>query len=391
MRVDIWHNILWASYKGAVFSALHEASAGFRDLEFRYFQMAETEGRRAGLGRVDSAHHRYPYRLLFQGSIDRVARPRLLARVLRETWRSPADLFILTGYDRVECWAQILIARVRGAKVAIFCDSTIHDRPQTFLRAKVKRLIFQSVDGIFCYGQRSAQYVSHYGARPEQIFQRCQAAALPPGYDAARAMQARVATRCGDPADRLLYVGRLAAEKGLDTLFDAFAELRAARPAATLVLAGVGSEEARLRLRAARLGIDDAVRFLGGLHAAQLQDEYRRASLLVLPSLSEPWGLVVNEALNNGCPVVVSDRCGCVPELVHEGVSGFVHRAGDVADLRDKLEIALQQLQDPQRTAQACVRIAGLYTPARAAQQIIVGARTLLHAEAQRRGMPSDV
>src|SRR5262249_35339737 len=67
VRIDIWHNILWSSYKGEVFSALH-AYADNNKFTVRFFQIAETEGNRVALSGVDLTHHRYPYRLLFKGS-----------------------------------------------------------------------------------------------------------------------------------------------------------------------------------------------------------------------------------------------------------------------------------------------------------------------------------
>jgi glycosyltransferase involved in cell wall biosynthesis len=81
----------------------------------------------------------------------------------------------------------------------------------------------------------------------------------------------------------------------------------------------------------------DSIRFIGFRNQSELPGLYDLCDVFVLPSEREPWGLVVNEAMNAGKPVVVSDRVGAGPDLVEEGVNGFVYPAGDVAALADRL------------------------------------------------------
>jgi glycosyltransferase involved in cell wall biosynthesis len=83
----------------------------------------------------------------------------------------------------------------------------------------------------------------------------------------------------------------------------------------------------------AELGLDEVVTLLGTRDISEFAPLFVRSVALVLPSYSEPWGYVVNESLSYGCPVVVSDRCGCVPELVVDGVTGFAFTAGNIEAL----------------------------------------------------------
>jgi glycosyltransferase involved in cell wall biosynthesis len=105
-----------------------------------------------------------------------------------------------------------------------------------------------------------------------------------------------------------------------------------------------------------------------------------RSMALVLPSHSEPWGLVVNEALSFGCPAVVSDRCGCVPELVIDGVTGFAFQAGDIGALSAALLAVCRLSQERLATAAECVRVISAYSPERAALRMLQGCTQFLEA-----------
>jgi glycosyltransferase involved in cell wall biosynthesis len=104
-----------------------------------------------------------------------------------------------------------------------------------------------------------------------------------------------------------------------------------------------------------------------------LYDEYARATCLVLSSVSEPWGLVVNDALSYGCSVVVSDNCGCAPELVLEGRTGCRFATSDGSNLRTKLGMAIAPSLSTEATVQRCIQLMRGFTPTTAAAAIING------------------
>ncbi len=313
MKLDIWHNLAWSRYKGAVFTALARQVAG-RAVDVHVTQIALTDSRRAALSDVAMERFDYPHDVLFRESYDDISTLDLYGRVLRECWCSNADVTIIPGVDRPEYWLRALILAIRGRKRAVFFDSTRYDRPQRPLRRLAKQLFFKLVPWTLSYGERSRAYTMSLGFRAERALVRPQAAYLPAGYDARHVPAQREELR--DPGNRVfLYVGRLSPEKGIDTLIDAFSQYRSVDPQAQLRIVGSGPEEAALKTLAAEHGVEGSVVFPGAMQDDALQKEYLRATALVLPSLSEPWGLVVNEALHHGCPVIVSDRCGCVPEL----------------------------------------------------------------------------
>jgi len=380
--VTIFHNVVWSRHKGEVFSALHRDSAGGA-IRYRFIQIAETEYFRLGFSDVDYSAHRYPMECLYHGCYEDVPVWKLTARLVAEVLRSRSDLIVLPGYHRPEYWAMLLACILTGKRRAVFCDSTGRDRPRRTLTSIPKRVFFGLCQGFFGFGERTREYLMSLGAPRARIFVPCQAAALPPGYRPEVALAERIRLREGG-APTFLYVGRLSPEKGLDTLLDAFAGLHREVPAATLRLVGSGPLDETLRARSAELGLGDAVQMVGSLQGEALSDEYYRAACMVLPSHSEPWGLVVNEAMNHGCPVIVSDACGCVPELVHQGDTGFAVPPRDAGALQAAMARALDAFADTPATAARCLAVMYGFSPAAAAGHIARGCAAILTGRRQR-------
>lgn len=377
-KIEIFHNVVWSKYKGGVFSALHTLVSEKNEFDVKFCQIAETDSDRVGLSGVDPTYHTYPYRLLFSGSYSAVPRPKRIATLFLQVWRSESDLVVLPCYDKPEYWAMWVAALLRRKKRAVFVDSTIHDRRQYFWKGVLKRLFLRRCHGVFAYGSRARDYVVGHGAHPRTVFQRCQAAALPHQYTVESAMTSRLESAPSPDAPRFLYVGRLSPEKSLDGLFHAFANVLRMIPGATLIVVGAGPQRHELESLSSFLQLESAIEFTGGMDAGSLGKEYASATCLVLPSESEPWGLVANEALSYGCPVIVSDRCGCVPELVVEGETGFIFSWGDVRELTARMVSAPTAFADTEATATRCLQVIAQFTPAKAAAQIIDGCRVIL-------------
>jgi glycosyltransferase involved in cell wall biosynthesis len=152
----------------------------------------------------------------------------------------------------------------------------------------------------------------------------------------------------------VLFCAKLQPWKGPMDLLEAFA--LANIPESYLVFAGDGPLRKDIEQRALALGISGRVRFLGFMNQSELPSVYCSSDLLVLPSLYEPFGLVVNEAMLCGCPVAVSDRVGAKYDLVRHNVNGFVFPATNVealavvlreffsdSEMRDRMSAAARQ------------------------------------------------
>ena len=373
MRVAIYHNNLWAKHKGVVFSQV-DLSGGSRGITPSFIQIAETEELRVTLGGVDLSYHQYPFRLLFRGSYDRAPLIRRNSALARDLFKNPVDLVIMPGYDRAEYWTMLLVCILLRRKRAVFCDSTTADRPRIAWRELAKRWFFRWCNGFFCYGIRSREYLMSYGVSESKIAIRCQAAALPRGYSSARVLshyESDWKARADEP--HFLYVGRLSAEKGLEDLFQAFCAVKTTYPRARLDLVGTGPLAEQLKSRVSALGMGTAISFLGTKSLEDISDLFLKCTALVLPSLSEPWGLVVNESLSYGCPVVVSSACGCVPDLVMEGLTGYSFEAGNVEALHRSLNSVRQLSVNRPAVARDCLAVIANFTPERSATQILDG------------------
>jgi glycosyltransferase involved in cell wall biosynthesis len=373
MRIAIYHNILWSKYKGVVFSQVHLDGAP-RGITPSFIQIAETEDIRVGLGGVDLSYHQYPFRLLFRGSISNAPLFRRIGALARDLYKNPVDLVIMPGYHRAEYWAMLVVCILLRRKRAVFCDSTLVDRQRAAWREWAKRWFFVWCNGFFCYGIRSKEYLMSYGVSESKIAYRCQAAALPHGYGVDKVLAHYQSNWHGQPDEpRFLYVGRLSIEKGLDDLFEAFCVLYKRLPGARLDLVGAGPLADELRRRVITLKMAHAISFLGSKGLEEIAVLFQASTALVLPSHSEPWGLVVNEALSYGCPVVVSSACGCVPDLVREGITGYAFEAGNVDDLVKAMDSVRHLSKDRQAVARQCLEVVSDYTPERAATQILDG------------------
>jgi glycosyltransferase involved in cell wall biosynthesis len=226
------------------------------------------------------------------------------------------DAVALAGYVRPEVLSAAGWARARGRPVVLMSESTAIDRPRVWWREAVKRRRLRRFDAALVGGPPHREYLAQLGFSRDRI-------AL--GYNAvdgewyARASDAARSAadaRAGLPArPYVLAVSRFAPEKNLPALVRAFAEARRGRPF-DLVLCGSGPDAGAIEAEAIRAGVTASVHRPGFLGPGGLARWYAGATALILPSLSEPWGLVANEAAASGLPLLVSERAGCASTLV---------------------------------------------------------------------------
>lgn len=185
------------------------------------------------------------------------------------------------------------------------------------LRRRLRRFLLSGADGVVVNGDSGARYIRSYDYPEERIHRVWQASPVAPGADGAKVGD-------GDTARplALLYVGRLVELKGLEPFvrdLRSWCESRTRRVELTLVGSGPLAE----RLRGLETGEQLALRADGPVAFGELERVYRSADLLVLPTLADEWGLVVNEAMACGLPVLGSVHSQAVTELVEEGRTGW--------------------------------------------------------------------
>jgi glycosyltransferase involved in cell wall biosynthesis len=352
LRVLIVHNLLWSHYKAAVFSELHRQARQSGAIELRVVQLAKTERSRLQLGDPAPSEHAYPYDLLFDGPIEEFGAARRFRSLLRAVRRFGPDVVNLTGYYDPAQVGLLAYCKLRGIRTILSTESNAFDHARRGWKERLKSALVRQFDGFFCFGTPSAQYLLALGARSDQILTDRAAvvndAEIRARYEAAHVHRDSARVERGLARRNFIYVGRLLELKNLQRLLDAFAD--AQRQTSTewgLVFLGEGPEKESLQARADALGTT-GVRFLPGVPWYEVPATFALGDALVLPSYTETWGLVVNEAMVCGLPVLVSDHCGCVPDLVRNGENGFTFDPFDVPALRGCL-LALMNADDAER------------------------------------------
>lgn len=218
--------------------------------------------------------------------------------------------------------------------------------PGLWLGRLLRRLIFARFQACLVVGKVNAAYYRASGVPRRKLF------AAPHAVDNDRFLAAAAVARTqaedlrsqlGIAADQLvvLFVGKFQMIKRPLDLLEAFARLPAdLAERAALVYVGDGHLIEPLRARIAQLGLRN-VHFLPFQNQSAMPSIYALGDVMVLPSQSETWGLVVNEAMNLACPVVVTDHVGCGPDLVIPGRTGWIYPTGDVVALSRCLGEAL--------------------------------------------------
>lgn len=251
-------------------------------------------------------------------------------------------------------------------------DSTYYDHPRSYVKELPKKFFLKFCDFALCYGSRSKEYLQMLGMRADRLQIRCQAAPAE-RLLAARAKQ-NIADGIPEGQKYFLYVGRLSPEKRVEDLIAAFAALLpATRTGTKLVIVGGGPSEAALKNLAKETGLAEDILFLGPMKMEEIVPYYAAAFALVLPSSSEPWGLVVNEGLLFGCPAIVSDVCGCAPDLIVPDQTGLIFSSKDVEDLSAKLARMIELSPRRQKMAEECIALISNFTPKSAATQMLAG------------------
>ncbi len=223
----------------------------------------------------------------------------------------------------------------RGVPAVVFSESTAHDAPRSWWKEAVKTQMLSLASAVLVGGRLHAEYALNLGVPEARIFPGYDAVDnlhFERGADAARRNASALRARMKLPERYFLACCRFVAKKNLARLLQAYSIYgsMSGGEAWALVLAGDGVERPALEALARSLGIEHAVSFIGARTYDEMPIVYGLASAFVHASTTEQWGLVVNEAAAAGLPLLVSQRCGCAPELVRPGVTGLQFNPYDV-------------------------------------------------------------
>lgn len=277
----------------------------------------------------------------------------ILGRLRGRAGQPGFDLLWVHGYASVNSLHGILAANALGIPVLLRAESTLVDRFRSPAKLLVKKLFFDLLgklaDGVLPIGTLNAQYWrlylgEEYPAWPmpyavdNAYFRERSIAAA----DGRAALQAELNLDPSRPV--ILFASKLQERKRCIDLLEAYLQLAAVpdkRFNPYLVIVGDGEERLELEARASQAAAVEGIRFCGFRNQSELPRFFDLATVFVLPSRHEPWGLIVNEVMNAGRAIVLSDDVGCQVDLLTDGVEGRVFPVGNVQALVDALRDVL--------------------------------------------------
>jgi glycosyltransferase involved in cell wall biosynthesis len=276
----------------------------------------------------------------------------ILSRLRGHRGEAAADVLWVHGYSTVNALHGMLAAKALGIPVLLRAESWLEDRARGGLKLTAKRLFFSAikglVDGVLPIGTLNAAYWRYYlGAEfPQSLmpyavdndyFQSCSKDVV------ARRAELLAELHLNPSRPIILFASKLQGRKRCGDLIEAYRKLSPGtgiEPDPYLVIVGDGEERLPLERQAKESGFS-SIRFCGFKDQSELPRFFDLATVFVLPSRHEPWGLIVNEVMNAGRAVIVSDEVGCASDLVRNGIEGCVFPAGDVAALESALQRVL--------------------------------------------------
>jgi len=229
---------------------------------------------------------------------------------------------ILCGLDSKELWVGAFLSSPK--KNGIVIESSIFESQTSGLKGFIKRIFIKRVTTAYVSGKAQKELALALGFKG--VFKITKGVGIfnisnPPKF------------KQRNEVKRFIYVGRLSKEKNLKYLINTFNDL----PALQLNIVGFGVLEKELKSIA-----KNNIIFHGAIENAKLPIFYQSNDVFILPSISEPWGLVVEEALNNGLPVIVSNKVGCSTEIIQEDENGIIFQLNE----RDGLRKAIIKITD---------------------------------------------
>lgn len=265
-------------------------------------------------------------------------------RVFSALGKENPQVIICGGYNYATSWLGLWWAKRHKAEFVLWSESNGRDARSGARRVESLKMFFlRHCDRFVVPGKASFEYLKSLGCPATAIWTAPNAVdndLFASRAGTARSQAAQIKEKRGLPARFILFVGRLVPEKGIFDLLAAYARLESdLRSAVGLVFAGDGISREELTGRAKDINPGN-ICFPGFAQREELADLYALAEALVLPTHSDTWGLVVNEAMACGLPVVVSDVAGCVSDLVQDGWNGYVVPAKDA----EKLSVAMNAL-----------------------------------------------
>ena len=303
-------------------------------------------------------------------------------RLSLKLWKTLSEVdpkvVLVPGYYTLPAIAAALWAKLHRRQSVLMTESTASDHVRVWWKEKLKTLLIRTLfDWAIAGGTAHRRYLGYLGFPMDRVMRFYDV--VDNAFFRAKSLELRrqPAAEFNLSSGYFLYIGRLSAEKNIDGLIAEWINYREAGGSWPLVIVGNGPASRELQRLATLSAFASDIHFAGHKGLRELPAFYAFARCFVLPSTREPWGLVVNEAMAAGLPVIVSNRCGCAEDLVDPARNGFTFNPAALGDLAQ----CLRQMEDatPAELAQMGARsseIIGRYSPKAFGEEVAVIAQT---------------
>jgi len=262
------------------------------------------------------------------------------------------DAIWVHGWSHICSFQSILAAENLGIPILLRGESNGLKEPQHPAKQLAKKAflnwLFEKIYGFLYIGKLNYQFYKSFGISDERLF--AMPYAVNNDYFQKQAMLAgnnkeefRKSLNLEPNRPIILYAAKLIEKKQPQDLLAAYRLLSAdglQEPEAYLLIVGDGAMRPQLEAEAKATGWQ-SIRFVGFRNQSEMPAIYDLCDVFVLPSSFEPWGLAINEVMNAGKAVVVSNQVGCAPDLVLEGENGRIFAVGDIASLAEAIRWAI--------------------------------------------------
>jgi len=275
--------------------------------------------------------------------ITEVSKTEIKNRLFEVLEQIEPEVIILSGWDATPSLFALSWAMKYKTPTVIISESQEHDFKRNKIKEYFKSFLLSLVDSAFVGGINQRRYLVNLGFDNEIIFEGCDI------VDNEFFMQPSDETDVENlklPQKYFLTSCRFVKKKNLNILIDAFAALDRYYPEWSLVLAGDGPLREELESLVMKYNLSSKVYFLGYLDYLEMKHVYSTASCFGLPSTTEQWGLVINEALASGIPVICSENVGSAPNLLSGEHVGYTFNPKSSGDLLDKMKKIIADLKD---------------------------------------------
>ncbi|MHC2995248.1 MAG: glycosyltransferase family 4 protein [Candidatus Atribacteria bacterium] len=283
--------------------------------------------------------------------------------IIKELWKEKYDAILIHGYVALSGWLAFLGTRLSKTPI-LFRGETILRPGQSRLKRVVKSLclkaLFRKIDAFLPIGTRSREFYLAYDVPESRMF-------LTPysvdneffhrKYKELIADKNKLKEKLGIPSEMpiILYASKMIPRKRAIDLLKAFKMVQEKRNA-VLVFVGDGVERPVLESYTKEHNLKN-VYFVGFKNQTELSEYFVVADVFVLPSTNEPWGLIINEVMNFGLPIITTDKVGAGPDLVKDGENGFIYSIGDIERLAECLLTLLKELELRERMGRCSLEI----------------------------------